>query len=69
MKNDLVFLTKFHRFSDVGLWCLRALTGASLIYGVIDNIVSAERMDEFVGFMAANCAAPPPKTWWTSRSR
>lgn len=52
--KDVLFLTGLERFSAVGLLFLRVLTGAFLIYGVIDNVVSAERMDEFSAFLAAN---------------
>ena len=54
MSADVLFLHRFERFSDVGLLFLRMLTGAFLIYGVIDNVVSAERMDEFSAFLSAN---------------
>ncbi len=46
-----LFLGSFARFSDVSLLLMRLLTGAFLIWGVWDNIVSAERMAEFEAFM------------------
>ncbi len=57
--RTLIFLPGLNRFSDLGLLGLRVLTGAFLIYGVMDNVLSAERMNEFVQFMAANGFAMP----------
>jgi putative oxidoreductase len=51
MAKDLLFLPVLARFSDVALLALRLVVGAFLIYGVWDNIISAERMAEFVGFL------------------
>ena len=48
----LLFLPDLARFDDAALLALRLMVGAFLIYGVWDNIVSAERMAEFVGFLA-----------------
>jgi putative oxidoreductase len=48
----LLFLEGLSRFSDLSLLLLRLLTGAFLVWGVWDNIVSAERMAEFASFMA-----------------
>ena len=39
---------------DAAFLLLRLLIGAFLLHGVWDNIVSAERMQEFVGFLRAN---------------
>ena len=50
--RDLIFLTPLRRLSDLGLLLLRWVTGAFLIYQSHDNIVSAERMDEFERFLA-----------------
>lgn len=47
----LLFLPDLARFGDAALLLLRLMVGAFLIYGVWDNIVSAERMAEFVGFL------------------
>ena len=47
----LVFLPDLARFGDAALLLLRLMVGAFLIYGVWDNIVSPERMAEFVGFL------------------
>lgn len=45
--------------ADAALAGLRLYLGGFLIWGVWDNIVSAERMAEFQGFLAAlNCPAP-----------
>lgn len=54
MNRSSLFLDGLERFSSVGMLFLRVLTGAFLIYGVIDNVVSGERMDEFSTFLAAN---------------
>ncbi|PWF43926.1 DoxX family protein [Massilia glaciei] len=39
---------------DLAFLLLRLLTGAFLLHGVWDNIESAARMQEFVGFLRAN---------------
>lgn len=57
--RDLIFLPGLSRFSDFGLLGLRLLTGGFLVYGVIDNVMSAERMAEFEAFLAANGFAMP----------
>ena len=49
--TDLWTLPYLARFSDLALLLLRLTVGAFLIYGVWDNIVSGERMAEFVGFL------------------
>ena len=54
MSRDLLFLPRLGRHADVGLLALRVLTGAFLVYGVADNVASAERMEEFATFMAAS---------------
>jgi putative oxidoreductase len=48
---DLTFLSRLRRYDDAGLLLLRAVLGAFLIWGVWDNISSAERMDEFAAFL------------------
>jgi putative oxidoreductase len=48
---ELILLTSLKRHSDVALLLLRSIVGAFLIWGVWDNIVSAERMREFVEFL------------------
>ncbi len=45
--------------SDVVLLALRIAVGAFLIWGVWDNIVSAERMAEFTGFLTLHGFATP----------
>ena len=42
------------RFSDLSLGALRAVTGMFLVYGTQDNVLSADRMEEFVGFLRAH---------------
>jgi putative oxidoreductase len=59
MLARILFLEDLDRFSDLGVLALRALTGGFLIYGVMDNVVSAERMSEFADFLAANGFAAP----------
>lgn len=49
--RELVYLTRAERFGDLALLAMRVLVGAFLIWGVWDNIVSTERMDEFVAFL------------------
>lgn len=49
--RNLLFLPNNARFADLGLLLLRVATGAFLIYQSHDNVFSAARMDEFVGFL------------------
>ncbi len=54
-----LFLDDLKAGTDVALLALRLFLGAFLIHGVWDNIVSAERMTEFVGFLTGlNCPLP-----------
>ena len=39
---------------DLALLVLRVVTGAFLVHGVIDNITSVQRMEEFAGFLRQN---------------
>lgn len=48
---DLTFLSSLKRYDDAGLLLMRVVIGAFLIWGVWDNITSAERMNEFVAFL------------------
>ena len=57
--RDFLLLPQLERGSDLALLALRLLTGAFLIYGVIDNLLSAERMQEFVRFLAVSGFARP----------
>lgn len=50
MKNILL-MPGLVRHADVGLLALRVGIGLFLIYGVWDNIVSTERMQEFTSFL------------------
>lgn len=59
MNRDLLLLTPLARFTDLALLALRWLTGGFLIYGVWDNITSAERLAEFIGFLNANNFVAP----------
>ena len=49
--HTYVYLSSLQRYSDAALFLLRVLVGAFLIWGVWDNIVSRERMEEFVAFL------------------
>lgn len=59
MTRDWLLLPSLARGGDAALLAMRLLTGAFLIHGVWDNIVSAERMAEFVGFLTASGFAMP----------
>lgn len=50
--RNLVFLPTAQRFGDLALLLQRLFVGLFLVWGVWDNITSAERMQEFVGFLA-----------------
>lgn len=41
----------FDDHSDIGILCLRLFIGIRLVYGVIDNILSWEKMLEFADFL------------------
>lgn len=57
--RDILLLTPLARFGDLGLLLLRLATGAFLIYQSHDNVLSAERMKEFEGFLTQfNFVAP-----------
>jgi putative oxidoreductase len=59
MTKDILFLDGLGRFADLGMLLLRVLTGTFLIYGVLDNVFSVERMEEFDGFLDShNFPAP-----------
>lgn len=57
--TDLWTLPALARFSDLALLFLRLVVGSFLIYGVWDNIISGERMAEFVGFLTKFGFAAP----------
>lgn len=69
MNRDLLVLPGLARFTSLALLALRLLTGGFLIHGVWDNVTSAQRMDEFVGFLATNGFPAPemlaPLSAWT----
>ena len=46
-----LLLTPLSRWSDLTLLGLRLVTGVFLVYGVWDNITSAEHLTEFVQFL------------------
>ena len=49
--RDILFLPGNARHADLGLLLLRCVTGAFLVFQSHDNVVSAARMGEFVGFL------------------
>jgi hypothetical protein len=52
--RKLLFLNGAQRFGDFALLLMRVFVGLFLIWGVWDNITSAERMREFAAFLAKN---------------
>lgn len=49
-----LFLPELKSREDLAYLFLRVLTGSFLVYGVWDNIISYDKMREFVSFMRAN---------------
>jgi putative oxidoreductase len=49
--RNLAFLNSAQRLGDFALLLLRLFVGLFLIWGVWDNVTSAERMHEFVEFL------------------
>lgn len=49
--NRLLFGPAHHGIVDVGILATRVIVGTFLIYGVADNVLSAERMHEFAAFL------------------
>lgn len=58
-RADWLQLPFLREGEDFAFLLLRLLTGAFLVHGVRDNIESAARMQEFVGFLRANKFAYP----------
>lgn len=57
--RDLVYLSGAARFAEHALLFMRLMVGSFLVWGVWDNISSAERMHEFVAFLTKfNFPAP-----------
>lgn len=54
MSRKLFLLESFGRYADWGLLLLRVQAGAFLVYGVQDNVLSTDRMEEFSFFLAEN---------------
>lgn len=52
MNRKWLLLSPLARFDDLALLLLRSVTGIFLIYQSHDNVLSAERMDEFERFLA-----------------
>ncbi|MCP3730664.1 DoxX family protein [Sphingomonas sp. MG17] len=59
MPRDWLLLAPLARGGDAALLAARLVVGAFLIWGVWDNLVSAARMAEFTGFLAAHGFAMP----------
>ena len=51
MRNWL-YLSGWKQFDDAALLMMRAVVGSFLVWGVLDNVLHAERMQEFVVFLA-----------------
>ncbi len=54
MMRKWLFLPHLKQNDEGAYALLRILTGAFLVYGVWDNMLSIERMREFAGFLRAN---------------
>jgi putative oxidoreductase len=47
-----LYLSTARRFDDAALLLIRIVVGSFLVWGVMDNVLHTERMQEFVGFLA-----------------
>ena len=54
MNRDMATLPRLADGADLALLATRLVVGAFLIWGVWDNVLSAARMAEFVGFLRAH---------------
>ena len=54
MRARHFLLPALGRHADLGVLALRVFVGAFLVWGVLDNVTSAGRMEEFVKFVRAN---------------
>ena len=50
MVRNLLLLTPLRRFADEALLLMRMAVGAFIVWGVWDNVTSAEHMDKFIAF-------------------
>lgn len=50
---SVLLLTPLSRHRDAALLLMRVVVGAFLVWGVIDNVISAEQMHEFETFLAS----------------
>ena len=50
LPRNLLFLTPLRRFGDEALLLMRLAIGAFIVWGVWDNVTSAEHMQKFVDF-------------------
>jgi putative oxidoreductase len=57
--RKLLFLSSAQQFGDFTLLLLRVFVGVFLIWGVWDNVTSAERMREFADFLRLHGVAAP----------
>ena len=62
--RKFLYLSGAQRFGDFALLLLRVFVGAFLIWGVWDNVTSAERMQEFQDLLAKHGFAAP---WFMAR--
>lgn len=51
-RTSILLLCPLASFDNVALLLLRLMIGSFLVWGVLDNITSAEHMQEFVAFLA-----------------
>lgn len=49
--RDWLYLSEAKRFDDAALLLMRVVIGTFLVWGVQDNVLHAEHMDAFVGFL------------------
>jgi putative oxidoreductase len=57
--RKFLFLSSGQRFGDFALLLLRVFVGLFLVWGVWDNVTSAQRMQEFQQFLAQHGFAVP----------
>ncbi|WP_417464007.1 DoxX family protein [Kordiimonas sp.] len=64
--DKLLSLPQLQSLSDTSVLMARLVVGSFLIWGVLDNILSAERMAEFVSFLTAHKFPWPEFMAWLS---
>jgi putative oxidoreductase len=50
--SSVLLATPLYRYRDLALLLMRVVVGAFLVWGVADNVFSAEQMREFAAFLA-----------------